>query len=320
MKRTTLGSHSFFMQILAVEYAKKTDEEIDQQLSHDGSMSWAGITFGGKFNKNDVKRYIEELRTKLNVSTVMSNESSTVLASGDPEIVQAWTACMQTHGGLGMRFEAVSPTKAILRIQWYAYPAELGVPTHTKLKDNIPIPKDVKVVQGKECLKKDKLLLDKVPCSVNLEFKSGEPDLLLTANSTLDTAKAYLPPRRILVSERKPWQPQPGELATVQVYAFADDSRSKASCLSPQKSWSFVEATMEARPTFISGNASHSRCTAEMKPLSTSYLCFNSRMVPDVSGDNRCNATLNGEIIRWKAVDGLGLTGGKAVNAFATFQ
>ena len=73
-------------QILAVEYAKKTDEEIDQQLLHDGSMSWAGITFGGKFNKNDVKRYIEELRTKLNVSTVTSNEFSTVLASGDPEM------------------------------------------------------------------------------------------------------------------------------------------------------------------------------------------------------------------------------------------
>jgi hypothetical protein len=163
-------------------------------------------------------------------------------------------------------------------------------------------------------------LRDKVPCSVNLEFKSGEPDLLLTANAVLGTATAYLPPRRILVSEREPWHAQPGEAATVSIYAFADDSRSVSSCLSPKKDWSFVEATMEAKAHFISGNSSHSRCTSEMKPLSPSYLCFNARMTPDVSGDNRCGATLNGEIIQWKAVDGLGLVEGKKRDTFTSFQ
>jgi hypothetical protein len=320
MQRLTLRSHSFFLQLLAVEYAKKSSEENDEQLSHDGSMEWAGITFGGKFNKNDVKKYLDEVRTKLDLTTLSNNESSAVLASGDPVVVQAWTSCMLRHGGLGMRFEAQSPTKAVLRIEWYAYPVASGVSTETKLKNDILIPPDVKVVQGNECLKKSNPLRDKIPCSVNLEFKSGADDLLLTANATLGTVTAYLPPRRILVAQREPWRPQPGELETVGVYAFADDTRSRSSCLSPKKDWSFVEATMEARANFISGNSSHSRCTAELKPLSTTYLCFNARMVPDVSGDNRCSATLVGEIIHWEAVDGLGIAAGKQRNEFSTFE
>jgi hypothetical protein len=138
---------------------------------------------------------------------------------------------MAREGGLGMRFEAQSPTKVVLRVQWYAYPVAPGVSTDTRLKDDIPIPKEVTVVQGKECLTKGQLLRDKIACSVNLEFKSGELDLLLTASSIHGTATAYLPPRRILASG----QPQPGELATVRVYAFADDTRSKSVCLSPKK-------------------------------------------------------------------------------------
>jgi hypothetical protein len=90
--------------------------------------------------------------------------------------------------------------------------------------------------------------------------------------------------------------------------------------LSPKKDWNFVEATMEARPNFISGNSSHSRCTAELKPLSPTYLCFDARMVPDVSGDNRCAATLNGEVIHYEVVDGLGMYGGKIRNDFSSFE
>lgn len=321
MKRTTLRSHSFFLQVLAAEYAKRSSQENDEQLSHDGTMEWAGITFGGKFNKNDVKKYLDEVRSKLDLTTVSTNESSAVLSSGDPEIVRAWTGCMMRYGGLGIRFKALSPTKVLLSIEWYSYPVGSGVSTETKLKDDIRIPPDVKVLQGKECLTKNNPLRDRIPCTVNLEFSSGVEDLSLVANATLGTATAYLPPRRVLIiSERAPWAPQPGELATVGVYAFADDTRSKASCLSPKKDWSFVEATMEARPTFISGNSSHSRCTAELKPVSPTYLCFNARMIPDVSGDNRCSATLVGEIAHYEVVDGLGLDSGNARNDFASFQ
>jgi hypothetical protein len=203
MKRTTLRSHSFFLQILAAEYAKKSSEESDEQLSHDGTMEWAGITFGGKFNKNDVKKYLDEVRTKLDLTTVSNNESSVALSSGDPEIVRAWTSCMLRNGGLGMRFAALSPTKVVLSIEWYAFPTKPGVSTDTRLKSDIPIPQDVKVVQGADCLSKRNSLRDKIPCTVNLEFKSGAEDLPLTANTDLGTAVAYLPPRRVLiVSER----------------------------------------------------------------------------------------------------------------------
>jgi hypothetical protein len=289
---------------------------MDEQLSQQGSMEWAGIVFGGKFNKNDAKRYLQELRTKLDISTVLLQESSTILASGDPVIVSAWADCMNRRGGLSMRFEAKTPTKALLILEWYAYPVDVGVSPDTKLRDNIPIPKDVSVVQGKECLNKGNPLRNRVACSVSLEFSSGDRDLLLVANVTHGTASAYLPKRRVLVAEREKWQPQPGEQGTVQVYSFSEPARSKSVCLSPKKDWSFVDATMEARAQYISGESESWRCTGEISSRSPSFLCFNSFMRPGAASDNRCNATLEGEIIRWNLVDGLGLKAGASLTQY----
>lgn len=320
MKRTSLRSHSFFHQILAAEYSQKTDQEIEQQLSHEGSMTWAGVVFGGTFNKNDVKRYLQEVRSKLDITTVMSHQSSVLLATGDPTIAKAWSDCMQQLRGLSMAFEAKSPTSALLSIEWYAYPVAQGVSTDTKLLDDISIPPEVTVIAGKECLTAGRPLRDRVACTVNLRFQSGVRDLLLVANTTHGTASAYLPPRRILVAERESWKPQAGEETTVQVYTFEHAARSRSVCLSPKKEWSFVEATMEAKPQYISGRSESSRCVGEIKPITPTYLCFNSFMAPTAKSDNRCNATLQGEIIRWNAVDGLGLAHGARVENFQNLQ
>jgi len=319
-----LRSHTFFLQILAAEFAQKTDEQVDEKLSHDGSMSWAGIVFGGKFNKDDVKRYIQELRTKLNLSTVLSQESSVLLASGDPQIVGAWSKCMLERRGLSMRFQASSPKAVELIIEWYAYPVAPGVSTDTKLKEDILIPKDkekdVQIVSGKDCLSAKNALRDKIPCTVNLQLTSGAIDLLLTANAVHGTADAYLPQRLTLAPEEVIWQPQPGEENTVGVYAFGDDTRSKSICLAPKKDWSFVTATMEANQSHYDGPSSPGRCSGEIKPNTPTFLCFNSRMVPNPSGDHHCSVKLQGQIIRWNIVDGLGLRSGAQMEQIREFQ
>jgi hypothetical protein len=104
-----------------------------------------------------------------------------------------------------MRFEAKSPTSALLILEWYAYPVAEGVSSETKLKDNIQIPDDITVLAGKECLTAGRSLRDKIPCAANLKFASGARDLPLIANVTHGTASAYLPPRRVLVSDREPF-------------------------------------------------------------------------------------------------------------------
>lgn len=321
---TELRSHTFFLQILAAEFAKKTDEQTDEKLSHDGSMSWAGIVFGGKFNKDDVKRYIQELRTKLDISTVLNHKSSVLLASGDPQIVGAWSKCMQERSGLSMRFEALSAKAVTLILEWYAYPVAPGVSTDTKLKEDILIPKDkekdVQVVAGKDCLSAKNVLRDKVPCTVNLEFTSGATDLLLIANAIHGTTDVYLPQRLVLVPEREIWQPQPGEEKTVGLYAFSEDTRSRSVCLAPKKDWSFVAATMEAKQSHYDGRSGAGRCSGEINPKTPTFLCFNSRMVPNPSGDHHCSVTLQGEIIHWKVVDGLGLENGVQMEHVQSFQ
>jgi hypothetical protein len=311
MTTTQMRSHTFFLQILAAEFAQKTDEQTDEKLSHDGSMSWAGIGMGGKFNKDDAKRYIQELRSKLDISTVLNHESSVLLASGDPQIVGAWSKCMQERRGLSMRFEASSAKSVALILEWYAFPVAPDVSTDTYLKEDILIPKnkekDIQIVSGKDCLSHENPLRDKIPCTVNLEFTSGETDLLLTANAIHGTTDAYLPQRLVLKPEREIWQPQPGEQKTAGVYTFSEDKRSPSVCLAPKKDWSFVAATMEANVSHYDGPSGAGRCSGEIKPNTPSFLCFNSRMVPNPSGDHHCSVTLQGQLIRWNVVDGLGL-------------
>jgi hypothetical protein len=223
-----------------------------------------------------------------------------------------------------MRFEASSAKAVTLFIEWYAYPVAPGVSTDTKLKDDILIPKDkekdVQVVAGKECLSAKNALRNNVPCTANLEFSSGAIDLLLVANTIHGTADAYLPQRLVLKPEQEIWQPQPGEENTVGLYAFSEDTRSKSVCLGPKKDWSFIAATMEAKQSHYDGPSGAGRCSGEIKPITPTFLCFNSRMVPNPSGDHHCSATLVGEIIHYSVVDGLGLQKGAQIEQIQTFQ
>jgi hypothetical protein len=315
MKRTELRNHVFFHQVLASEYTRKTNEEIDQDIALGGN--W-GDVFGGQFNKEDVKRYMQEIRSKLDVSTVYENEASMILSSGDPDIVGAWRDCIvnKMKGGVSMRFEAKSPTLVLLHFEWYAYP----LAGDTRLKQDIKIPNDIRVESGQECLTARNPIKDKVPCTVNLRMPSGERELLLAANFLHGAADAYLPQRRILVAQRKPWKPQPGEKDWASVYAFADHTAGPPVSVSPEKDWSFIDATMKLPAQLRDGPASHSRCEGKFLNKSPSYITFFAFMAPDISGDNKCFTTLVGETIHWEPQDGLGLKSGAAIMSTDGFK
>ena len=60
--------------------------------------------------------------------------------------------------------------------------------------------------------------------------------------------------------------------------------------------------------------------STRIKPITPSFLCFNSRMVPNPSGDHHCSATLVGEIIHYNVVDGLGLQNGVQMEQIKRFN
>ena len=104
------------------------------------------------------------------------------------------------------------------------------------------------------------------------------------------------------------------------MYALENGAAGPPVCVSPKKDWSFIEATMEAQPHYLTGCSDPARCQGQIKPLSTSYLCFNAYIAPTCRSDNRCLAALIGETIHYNVVDGLGLASGARVESFEAFR
>jgi hypothetical protein len=213
-----------------------------------------------------------------------------------------------------------TPTDALLVLEWYAYPVAEGVSTDTRLKKDISIPSDIMVVSGRECLSARNSIRDKIPCIVNLKFSSGGRDFSLAANFIHGAADAYLPKRQILLPQKEPWTPQPGEKDEATVYVVKEGADGPPVCVSPKRDWAFIEGTMSVHGVLRSGCSDSRRCVGTIKSLSTSYLCFHANMNPTCESDNRCSAILTGETIHYNVVDGMGLAKGRNMQAFEEFN
>jgi hypothetical protein len=307
MQRTEIRSHTFFQQAIVSSLDQKAEEKKESNTSGNLSIPFGQQVFGGSYNEKDVSSYLNELHKKFELKTLFNRQFEAILSIGDPTIANAWGTCMGRARGISMRFVPQSPTAVALYIQWWAYPTAPDVSTSTKLTEDIAIPANF-VKSGQQCLKAGNVLGNGSNCVVNLEFPNGEAELFVTANTLHGTAAdAYLPKRRILIPERVTWRPQQGEKDFAGVYSFADPANSPMQCVNTKEDWKFVLGSMKATALWNAGSATSEafRCKGIFDELSPGQVCFHARAEPGGAGDNTCVATLTGEIISWKEIDGL---------------
>lgn len=292
----------FLSQVLEVRSSQRTETENQKQIETGGSY---GI-ISGYGNKNDRDRFLSEIKKSMNFQSILNDQSSVMLSSGDPTIVNAWMACMTRGGGLSLRFESQSAEQSNLIVEWFNYPTAPGVDKTTKLVADVSIPSDVKVDDPTGCLKKDRVLEPRQSCTVQISAPP-QKDVSIVLRTLHGEAAAYLPQRLRIVEERKPITAvdEKGKPLISGVSVYDPYKSGPEKCFEAPEGWFILEQSI-SHPISVSGPMRKSHCFVEnFKILAGKRVCWNVRATPNVKGDSKCRAGLNGELVRWKVVPGL---------------
>ena len=305
LKRESRNNNIFFDYWLSSRFKESSQEYKGKEVDASANIPIGDVVMGGSYNETDYRRYQREVSESIDLSQIYRNQSSVLLASGDPEILGAWSDCMTKGRGLSVTFAPQAPRMVLLEIQWFAYPVAKGVSTDTKLVSDIVVNKPgVKVTAGGECLKNEHVLADRQPCIAQLEFEHGRIDLAVVVNTLHGSESAYLPPRIKLVPERKGWVPNPREKGNeAGGYTLSTDDTSELVCHDAPDGWSFVTASLAIKKR-IKGTMTQSRCIPDLSTLASDKMCFSMKM-GHTGKDAWCYGHAEGEIIRWNIVEAI---------------
>jgi hypothetical protein len=206
--REALRKNDYYLQVLYSRFSQMDWSSYQKATSAGGSAWFDAIPYSANLTQDQFeqrKRQIEDTRLSI---VDQRNELDYLAFSGDEVVVGAWRQCMLNRGGgLKLRFEATpSPTQAFLILEFVSAPG-----TSTKLGESISLPADVTVTQGKNCLKKGKVIragpVD--ACVATLQLPSYDTAFAVSVNTANGAAKAFLPKRAKLIYQQIPFDFEP---------------------------------------------------------------------------------------------------------------
>lgn len=195
--------NDFFQQIIYSRFLRST-----YATSKSDKAAGFGIPLGeavmgtGNYSEADYTRKKDQINSTYLNTITQKNESQLALATGDSAIVAEWGKCMRARGGgLGMHFEALSPTEATLSTEFFSAPG-----TETRLPENVNLPTGVTATNGASCLRKGNRLKAGVECIATLKLPDALTTVAVSVNTPNGAATAYLPRRVTLLHESRPYQ------------------------------------------------------------------------------------------------------------------
>ena len=175
-----------------------TTENTGQSNSYGAGATVYGVPLSGEYEttKSDNRSRVTDQSNFRYISS--NNEVDTLLSTGDPVIVGAWTKCMtERAGGLAMRFETKNGRDAILFISWI--PGRAGTMQgyrDAKLFRDYHFPPEIEVRSGQDCLLARRSIVGE--CQVAIRLPDSLSDLEVSFNTNRGvSANAYLPPRLV---------------------------------------------------------------------------------------------------------------------------
>ncbi|MYZ49632.1 hypothetical protein [Propylenella binzhouense] len=263
-----------------------------------------GLPVSGHGNANDRRRYYESAQKFIDFRRLYKDQSSAMIASGDPTIVGAWRDCMRSSRGLFVHFEPVSAGTTRLHVEWHSYPVVKGVSSSTLITSALlSSDRESKLEDIEGCLQKGFEFRDQQRCTVTIAAPP-EAWLTVTIHSEHEAASAELPPRLRMEAERQPFNP-PDE-AGVSAY---DQGRSGPEvCVDAPEGWTIVEGSV-FQQTRVRGKLPSSSCNWAENPKflgDAKRVCWRAKAGPvRAKGENRCFVKVAGDLIRWKPVPSL---------------
>lgn len=149
------------------------------------------------------------------------NEIDYAKASGDHEIISAWSQCMNQNPRFSIDFVRNDNTNATITFQWHD--AETNI-FSTHLTQNIVLGNRA-VLQGQECLNTGREYKNGEPCPVTIALTGAKDSLSIVASTVNGMAQSYIPPRMKLEPHHKSLETFSGEcLAIPNVGNIADSA------------------------------------------------------------------------------------------------
>jgi hypothetical protein len=196
LKKTDWKSKDYLKMILLERFMKKSSDDVKKDVDFGGNAY--DQMFGGYYDESNHEIHQKELRQSLDYSRVENHELDVALASGDPEILSAWSTCMETRKTLKMHFSNIGARVATLEIKWKAgEPAVPALIEGVSAKTTDANGKAANFALPRVCVYKGATLIPGNACSLTVTLPAATTDLLVVVNSKQfsEPATAYLPQR-----------------------------------------------------------------------------------------------------------------------------
>ncbi|MDW9855401.1 hypothetical protein GOB46_22885 [Sinorhizobium meliloti] len=193
-KRTDLNDSYYTQLVIAARYSRKTYKEARQRTDAGLDIGYEEFKLNGNYSEEDFEKWREDVQSSLDVEQILSHESSVLLSSGDPEILKAWSECMQA-GGLSMYIEPKGDIEAVVKIRWNPYPAAELNPT----VEQFSVSEGVSIRGGREYAKAGAKIGIRAERIISLTRDipgSRILAVLSTKESGVGDAEAFLPERK----------------------------------------------------------------------------------------------------------------------------
>ena len=253
--------NNYFLQIIDSRFLSSTYAQSKTDKSLGFGVPVGEIVLGGNYDESQFDQKKEAIR-KTNFNMIeTSREIDVALASGDKNIVDAWSSCIKdvNKGGISLRFVPFSAKEVVATVEWFA---AAGV-NQTRLRQTIPLPRGASFRQGANCFRRGQILTNGVPCKAVIIFPHATTTMLAIADTPNDSIEAYLAPRTKL---QRFTQPRRSGLAASAHREFKQPNGNlKLTQKEIDEGWSFDQTSSKTSLTITYQKYWTNYCNAERK-------------------------------------------------------
>ena len=203
-KHSSYINNSYYQQIVFSRFLSSTYETSKTDTSLGGGIPIGEAVMGSlNYDESAYNAKKASIDSTHLVTITQTNETQTMLSSGDGDILKAWTNCIQQKCGLAVRFELRNARMATIYIDWHGQARTYT----TKLTQPVALPGiDMKSVSDPSCFRKGKKIEQGVGCRSTITLPDAFTPLNITVSAKDGSADAYLPARLKLINERSALQ------------------------------------------------------------------------------------------------------------------
>lgn len=313
-KATSLYSTRFdYRRLLDTRISNMTFQEAKSDTSLTGSMPIGDVILGAGFTEDTFNSYKSHLQHETTSKVDISRSLDILLSTGDKEILQAWTKCMDGKTGLYMFFSDIQPNSAILNVEWRA---AAGV-ARVKFKRDYALPEHVKVTSGKDILKGKELLVAGTPAKIQFKLTDVSKPLSISFNVEKEEGglagsdSAYLPSRLEAYKEERPYNFETGTCGksaslAVDTRHYTGNSATAKYCSNISDGWKFSKNSVSVQAKVgIPGQIPGTFANYQIFWVGDSQLIVQLGCSNSSSTDIQCHGltTLSEERWRWKPME-----------------